>query len=141
MTEKTPYQIMREQQQSIIDNQRIAAENRAKAYQQNIEIVTQQELNEKNKQIAEEKERIAKRRLEILKKQKRKYRRQQNQNTSTIYSTHYSSNPSYSNPIGLSYNNKDIHNSYTNNNVDSSCASDSYNNNSDSSSNSSSCSD
>lgn len=47
MSEKTPYQTMREKQKATIEAQQKSAENRAQAHKQNIEFTTQQELNEK----------------------------------------------------------------------------------------------
>ena len=47
MSEKTPYQVMREKQKTIIEKQQLAAENRSQAFIENIEFKSQADLNEK----------------------------------------------------------------------------------------------
>lgn len=64
MSEKTPYQVMREQQQDAINKQKLDAENRAEAYKKSIEFKTQEELNRKladQKRETERKERARRR--------------------------------------------------------------------------------
>lgn len=47
MSEKTPYQIMRERQEAVIKKQKQDADNRVEAYKLSIQFNTQEELNEK----------------------------------------------------------------------------------------------
>ena len=71
MSEKTPYQVMREQQQDAINKQKRDAENRAEAYKKSIEFKTQEELNRK---LADQKRETE--RLELLRKQEEDERKQ-----------------------------------------------------------------
>lgn len=89
MSEKTPYQIMREQQQATINKQKLDAENRAEAHKKSIEFNTQEELNRK---LADQKRETE--RLVLLKKQdeeerKDRARRRRAQETSRQSSSQY----------------------------------------------------
>jgi hypothetical protein len=83
MSEKTPYQAMREQQQDVINKQKLDAENRAEAYKKSIEFNTQEELNRKL-----EKERKETERFNLLRKQEEEERKERARRRQAQQSSH-----------------------------------------------------
>ena len=135
MSEKTPYQIMREQQQATINKQKLDAENRAEAHKKSIEFNTQEELNRK---LADQKRETE--RLVLLKEQDEEERKEQArrraQETSRQSSSQYlreaawedqgysrKSSSSSSNSSNSSYSSYDVGSSSSSSDSSSSCSS------------------
>lgn len=146
MTEKTPFQLMREKQQHIIEKQKIDAENRAIAFQKGIEFLNQQDLNEKTEALAKQRLVIAEKRKAIVeeKEQERKRKLEQRKVQNSVNKTNlsYDLNIYNSHVVDSYFNTQPEHCSRSSSSFDnsnSSYSSDSSSSSSDSSSSSSSC--